>query len=169
MSSLRLFFLCWKISPKIKKTLSHSLRPWSSLILSSPFFPPLFWLKLLTSTMHHHMKRKKKTSRDRLLQNKNRVRHRTNSLQDCWLQDLQRSYQTVQLTKHGYAEIHFLWETYKHMQKGKTIAEGFRGIRASSSALGCKVSTYIWAKLCNVACWPHLSVWLITATREASN
>lgn len=46
---------------------------------------------------------------------------------------------------------------------------GFWGVTVSSSAFGCKFSSYIWAKLRNVACRPHLSVWVITETGQASN
>lgn len=45
---------------------------------------------------------------------------------------------------------------------------GIRRVMASSWAFGHKLSTYIWAKLRNVACRPP-TVWLITVRGQASN
>lgn len=54
--------------------------------------------------------------------------------------------------------------------KGKTKAVGVQGSNSFQLSVWLQsLSTYIWAKLRNVASWPHLSVWLITVTGQASN
>lgn len=54
--------------------------------------------------------------------------------------------------------LEMAYEISKQKTKEKQSQWGISGVTAYSSALGCKVSTYIWAKLCNVDCRPHLSV-----------
>lgn len=80
-------------------------------------------------------------------------------------QSLDRSRQTTQF-HHRFSKIH-LFESPWAKVKGKPIMVGIRRVTASISVW--KMSTYVWAPLRLVACWPHLPLWLITVTGQQSN
>lgn len=134
------------------------------------YFPHSVLFKFLTSTMHHHQRKKPKRKQVKTGFYKTKLRY---DLKETVCRLIPATLKTkpprfIEVlsnypTLKPWGTFFFLMANTYTRVKRKTIAVEFRGVTASTSAFGCNVSTYIWAKLHNVACRPHLSVWLITA------